>query len=96
MKLSPLEKQARLEILNNRICVKYDLGLANMLNYNKQFFRHPLLTTLQKKDKTQKQQWLKLVYHALWWTDLIQQQAQEALHRERNLIENWLGLRSTQ
>ncbi len=58
------EKQARLEILNNLIREEYDIGPANMLNYDRQFFRHPLSTTLQKKDETQKRQWLDSVHHA--------------------------------
>ncbi len=89
------EKQARLEILNDRIRVEYELGPANMLNYDRQFFRHPLSTTLQKKNETQKQQWLESVYHARRRTDVLQQQSRDALYRERNLMETWLGLRST-
>jgi hypothetical protein len=50
------EKQAQLEILSDRICTEYNLGPANMLNYDRQFFCHPLSTTLQKKDETHKRQ----------------------------------------
>jgi hypothetical protein len=82
------EKQVRLEILNNHIRAEYKLGPANMLNYNRQFFRHPLLTMLQKKDETQKRQWLKLVHQVRQRTDLIQHQAWDALHQEWNLMEN--------
>jgi hypothetical protein len=37
-----------------------------------------------------------LVHQVRQRTDLIQHQAWDALHQEWNLMENWLGLRSTQ
>ena len=82
------EKQARLELLNDRIRTEYELGPDNMLNYDRHFFRHPLSTTLQKKDETQKLQWLDSAYHARRRTDLKQQQARDALDRSRKLIVN--------
>jgi hypothetical protein len=79
-------------ILNEFIITEYKLGPSNLMNYDRQFFRHPLATMLQKKDERSKLQWLKPVDLARQGTDLLQQQARNALYWESNLIENWLGV----
>jgi hypothetical protein len=86
------EKQSRLEVLNASILNEYELGTTNLLNYDRLFFRHPLSTTL-KKNEIQKRQWLESVALARIRTDIQQAQDRQALSRERNLMENWLGIR---
>jgi hypothetical protein len=64
------------------------------VNYDRQFFQHPLATTL-KKDEKSKRQWLESVALAQLRTDIQQQHRSQGLSRERNLMENWLGIRPT-
>jgi hypothetical protein len=45
------KKKARIEFLNEQIQNEYEIGPTNLVNYDRQFFQHPLATTL-KKDKT--------------------------------------------
>jgi hypothetical protein len=87
------KKKAPLDILNDRICVEYELGPANLLNYDQLFFRHPIDTTLQKKDETQKLQWLESMDLTHRRMDTLQQQACNSHYRKRDLMENWLGVR---
>jgi hypothetical protein len=50
---------------------------------------------LQKNDETQKRHWLESVELARRRTNIVQQQARDALHWERALMENWLGVRQS-